>query len=350
MKGNTLTRILIIAVIILSIGVITLYTKNRLLKNEIAGLKNDSHNLEENFKALKRSYQLVTKENQALRESNVKLKQESASLSTSIKNTQFEVEQTIEKLNEFDSTVKDSIRWFKENTNIENLSDYDTIKKQLDKCVKLSDSCDIDLKCIYTINKNNNIRYRYDEDTVGKPDFLKDLKLILKQSGGDCEDFSLLYRAEFNYLLDKCLINYSRDEIYSIAIDQKTEEPFKIDEDYMYIICGNFDPKEIIGNVEGHCLNALTKGPINKSKDIYPQIAESIMVEPQIGEFYGNMNSTDYVKLFNDGVPPDTLHYVDFVITDDDLYIFDPYSDKVEWKGYHDFLKDSQQIRNSVIK
>ena len=72
------------------------------------------------------------------------------------------------------------------------------------------------------------------------------------------------------------------------------------------------------------------------------------MIEPQIGEFYGYMNSTYHIKLFDDGTVPDTLYYIDFVITDDDLYIYDPYLEKVEWKGYHDFLEESNQIKNSV--
>ena len=119
---------------------------------------------------------------------------------------------------------------------------------------------------------------------------------------------------------------------------------------YMYIVCGTFNPETIIGNVAGHCLNVIIKHPINKTDDIYTQISESVMVEPQIGGFYGYMNSTESVKIFNDGTIPNTLYYIYFVITDDDLYIFNPYEEKVEWKGYHDFLKTSESIKNSVGK
>lgn len=343
-----LTKVLVSVLFLLLIGVAYLFLASQTLKEKMKNLEQESRILENNFNALKKSYDIITKENQALKNLNAKLKEESISLSASIKDTKLEVEQAIEKLNDFETTVKSSINWFQENTNIENLSDYGKIKNELGKCVKFRSTCDIDLKCIYDVNKRNNIRYRYDEDTTGKNDFLKDLKLIYWQNGGDCEDFSLLYRAEFNFLLDKCLQNYTREQTYSIAVDPKTDKPFKIDEDYMNIICGTFDPKEVIGNVAGHCLNTLTKSPISSSFDIYKEISGSVMVEPQLGEFYGNLNSTGNLQIFDNGYPPNTLYYLYFVITDDDLYIFDPYSEKVEWKGYHNFLEDSQQILKSV--
>ncbi|MBI2659385.1 hypothetical protein HYX05_04790 [Candidatus Woesearchaeota archaeon] len=345
--GDILFKVLVFTIVLLIISTISLY---QILNKKLALLKQDSKVLEENFKALKKNYELLVRENQELRDSNAKLKQESISLSSTMKSTKLEVEQTIEKLNDFETIVKNSIQWFKENANIGNFSDYGKIKEQLNKCIEFKDNCEIDLKCIYKINKENNIRYTDDESAIGKQDFLKDLKLIHQQYGGDCEDFSLLYKAEFNYLLDKCMVNYTREQIYSIAFEPKTEKLLKIDKDYMYIICGTFDPKEVIGNVAGHCLNALTKKPIKSSSDIYRQIVESVMVEPQIGEFYGYMNSTDHINIFNDNSVPDTLYYIDFVITDDDLYIYDSYAEKVEWKGYHDFLEESNQIKGSMGK
>lgn len=351
MKSNSLLiKVLVVVLFLIIVVTAYLFLESHTLKGKMANLDQESKILENNFNALKKSYDILTKENQVLKDLNAKLKEESVSLSASMKNTKIEVEQAIEKLNDFEITVKSSINWFRENTNIENISDYEKIKNELDKCVKFASTCDIDLKCIYDVNKKNNIKYRHDEDTTGKDDFLKDLRLIYMQNGGDCEDFSLLYRAEFNFLQNACLQNYTREETYGIAVDPKTDKPFKIDEDYMHIICGTFDPKEVIGNVAGHCLNSLTKNPINSSSSIYPEISESVMIEPQLGEFYGNLNSTDHIKIFDNGYPPNTLYHLYFVITDDDLYIFDPYSEKVEWKGYHDFLDDSQQILKSVSR
>ncbi len=351
MKYNKiLIKVLGVVLFLLVIGIAYLFLENQTLKGNVSNLEQESKILENNFNALKKSYDILTKENLALKYLNAKIKEESVSLSASIKDTKIEIDQALEKLNDFETIVKSSINWFKENTNIENISDYVKIRDELSKCVKFGATCDIDLKCIYDVNKRNNIRYEHDEDTTGKDDFLKDLKLIYKQNGGDCEDFSLLYRAEFNFLLNNCLQNYTREQTYSIAVDPKTDRPFRIDEDYMYIICGTFDPKKVIGNVAGHCLNALTKNPINSSLNIYPEISKSVMVEPQLGEFYGNLNSTGHIKIFDDGYIPNTLYYLYFVISDDDLYIFDPYSEKVEWKGYHDFLENSQQILKSVAK
>ncbi|MBI2124399.1 hypothetical protein HYT92_01270, partial [Candidatus Pacearchaeota archaeon] len=109
-------------------------------------------------------------------------------------------------------------------------------------------------------------------------------------------------------------------------------------------ICGTFDPWL------GHCLVGLTKNPVESSADIYQNIKESVMVEPQNGQFVGYMNDTKLVKIFDDGMPPDTLHYLDFVITDDDLNIFYPYGETVAWVGYHDFLEISESLKEGVEK
>ena len=349
-QDNYKFKMLVFAAILLTIGTSFFYYSNQTLKKQITQLRQETNVLEENFNALKKNYDSLIKEDKALKELNAKLKQESVSLSSAMKSTQLEVEQTLEKLNDFEITVKNSIKWFRENSNIENVSDYEAFRTQLNKCVKFKNNCEIDLKCIYDVNKDNGIRYRYDEDTTDRADFLKDLKLIHNQKGGDCEDFSLLFVAEYNYLLNQCLSNYTRWQITSTVINAKKDYSYKIDENYMYTVCGTFDPREVIGNVAGHCLNAMTKGPIKNSKDIYEQISKSVLVEPQIGELYGFMNSTDQIKIFDDGQVSHTLYYIDFVITDNDLYIYDPYEEKVEWRGYHDFLEDSQKIKQSVAK
>ena len=126
--NNTKFRVLLFVITLLAITAgFSLYA-NKYLKDQIAQLNQDSKVLEENFNALKKSLELLKNENQKLKDSNSKLLQESASLSSAMKSTKIEVEQALEKLNDFETTVKNSIKWFKENTNIQNYSEYEKIR------------------------------------------------------------------------------------------------------------------------------------------------------------------------------------------------------------------------------
>src|SRR3989338_9289562 len=106
------------------------------------------------------------------------------------------MEKAIEKLNNFEQNVKDSIAWFKKNSNIKDEDIYNSTKTQLKECVKKKDKCKIDTGCIYGVNKKNGIRYTDDFAATGKDDRLKNLTAIYSQNGGDCDDFSLLFAAE----------------------------------------------------------------------------------------------------------------------------------------------------------
>lgn len=311
--------------------IISLVFTNQRLKNEITKLKSDSQKLEENFKILKKNYELLKDENRLLTQKLVSLTAETNAV-------QIEIEKASDKLAEFENTIKESITWFKQNRNIDNFKDYNLIKDELSACFELKDKCKIDLTCIYNVNEKNNFRYTEDDTALGKEDFLKDLGLIYNQKGGDCEDFSLLFRAEYNYLVEQCLVNFSRQQIVPVV------EGKELDTNYMYIICGVFDPGSVVKNWAGHCLVSLTKHPINSSLDIYSNIKDSVLVEPQIGEFVSNMSEESPIKIFDNGMPPNTLHYVSMIITDDDLKIFYPYGDKIEWIGYAEFMQNSKNI------
>lgn len=311
---------------------------------DLNNLKSSSKQLEENFKVLKNNYELLKEENSKLKEENIGVKEESVSISQKMKNVEASVGQTMDKLNDFENTVQDSINWFKQNINLQNLDIYDGIKEELKGCMKTKDTCEIDLSCINEVNTNNKFKYDPDERSTGKNDFLKNLSLIYNDKGGDCEDFSLLFRAEYNYLVDECLINYTREEI-----TPKTEEK-EIEGTYMYIICGSFDPGKIVEDYAGHCLVALAENPINKTSDIYGSLKSSTLVEPQNGQFVAEMADTDMIRLLDDGMVPNTYYRVWMVIVDDDLKIFYERGEDIKWLGYFDFLEEINSLRGKVEK
>ena len=101
----------------------------------------DLQNVEKNFKLLKDNYESLKNENEELKGKNKLLTQQSISLSDEMKTTQIEIDKAVDKLAEFENTVKDSITWFKENKNIENFENYELIKKELKTCLKSYDTC-----------------------------------------------------------------------------------------------------------------------------------------------------------------------------------------------------------------
>ncbi|MBI2208393.1 hypothetical protein HYU50_02760 [Candidatus Woesearchaeota archaeon] len=314
------------------------------LKKDLNNLKSSSKQLEENFKVLKNNYELLKKENSKLKEENIGVKEESVSISQKMKEVETSMDQTMDKLNDFENTVQDSINWFKQNINLENLDIYDGMKEELKGCMKAKDTCEIDLSCINEVNAKNKFKYYLDEISTGKSDFLKNLSLIYDDKGGDCEDFSLLFRAEYNYLVGECLVNYTREEI------TPTTEEKEIEGTYMYIICGSFDPGKIVQDYAGHCLVALAENPINKSSDIYQSLKSSTLVEPQNGQFVAEMADTDIIRLFDDGMVPNTYYRVWMVIVDDDLKIFYERAEDIKWMGYFDFLEETKPLREKVEK
>ena len=118
----------------------------------------------------------------------------------------------------------------------------------------------------------------------------------------------------------------------------------------MYIVCGTWDPNKVVTNWAGHCMVALSENLINSSRDIYQNIKRSTLIEPQNGELEGDVDESDTIPIFPDAQPPNTLHYLDFVIIDNDLIIFNPYTDEVKWTGYNDFLKNSEDIMELTKK
>lgn len=328
-------------VFVLVVGLFLAYINS---VREAARLRSGMQALEKNFGFLQKNCDLLSNENEDIKGENKRLKQESALISSKMRNVEIELSKAEDKLNEFQIIVQDSIQWFKQNINIENYGDYGLIREELSRCVHYMDGCRIDLGCLYSTNKKNGFEYKLDEKTSKKADFLQDLRQIFSNKGGDCEDFSLLYRAEYNYLLSQCLRNYSRSEIVPYTGDME------INKTYMYIVCGTWDPKEIVAEWAGHCMVALSKAPIASTSDVYSAIKASTLIEPQNGQFEGHMGETDTIYIFPDGQPPNTLYYIDFVITDDDLKIFYAYSDEVKWFGYQDFMVYISDLRNKVKK
>ena len=248
-----------------------------------------------------------------------------------------EIDNTFKEIKTYKEDLQTAVNWFKNNAILNNsVYHFSFVKTYLNKCINDSgQGCKINLGCInFVNNKKLNIDYKTNYDN--KKDQIIDLNNFIKNKGGDCEDFSLFYKAEINYLKSKCKNN----NIYFIAGENKTGSKFfvydnwyltdTISKTYNYtyptIICGDlYDPnKKKIG---GHCLLALTK---NKLLDING-LNDAIVFEPQNGLVLGDFKKTTSLL-------PNKLNnsFIEYIITDNDFYSYS--ENKNAWVGNNYFI------------
>ncbi len=319
------------------------YTKIKEKEQQTLVLQESLDKLQLNYNSMKETYNKLKSEHSTVQNEYSTLKNHSedqdkkmTSLNKSMRQTEIEAEKVIEKLEDFEIEVRESMEWFRNNSNLGKSEEYERIKKRLKKeCINIEEGvCNISLDCIYDENKEEGIIYKTDIKTYDKIDFLKSLDLISKHKGGDCEDFAFLFKAEYNYLIDECRSRgyYSRKDIATHA------RGTSIDAGYMYVVCGTFDSGKSISDYSGHCVVAIVNSTIKKASDIYENLKHAALIEPQTGRFMYYLNETDEIILFKDKEAPDTLYHVSLIITKDDLKIFYIFSEEIEWVGYSEFL------------
>ncbi len=331
------------------------------LQSELSGLSQENVELTENLDDLNSSYA-------ELDESHTFLEQRFEGLKT-------EVNDVIIKIQDYEDELQDSMQWFNDNSNLDILdSDY-AIKKYLEtKCIMKSHGrCRIKTGCLFLINTEKmDLEYKYDIQTSNEVDQLQSLNEFVDNDGGDCEDFSLFYKAEFNYLLDYCSdidesnifleAWVSADDIYDrYALDFNRNwfvigaEEVDLPNNYIYpnIICGLLPTTS--GSVSGHCVIAFTEQKIT-STDNLDLLDKAPIIEPQTGHYMGLINDeSSYIYLLTPSYYAEVKNtygnpYIYEVITDDDLFLFS--FDEEEWMSYSSFyeeLSDKEEELRSII-
>lgn len=345
--------ILVTMIIVSAAGSVIFYKKTVRQQEELTQTKSSLEMLEKNYNAIEKKHSLLKEKYNATNIQYGQLKDDYSSLSTSSQKKEIEIEKTKDKLEDFERTVRESMKWFKENNDLNKTTKYEEIKKELGNCIvnqtgrgNRTERCRIKLDCIHTTNKINGIKYETDEEATKKSDFLKSLDLIYSQKGGDCEDLSLLFTAEYNFLGDKCQeAGYVKEDI-----EASTEDRIIDKAGYMYTVCGSFDPEKTQGFYQyvGHCVVALTESPIEDSEDIYETLKHATLVEPQTGEMMFQMDTEQGITIFKDDQAPDTAYHISTVITDSDLKIYYPWGEDVRWMGYQEFVKEVENIKTGI--
>jgi len=281
---------------------------------------------------------------------------------------------TVDRLEVFKQDVIDTTKWFKDNSNIAGLKEYDIDRSVFEERCLIIDkqTCKIKLGCPSLVFETvNYFSYKIDNETSKKTDYMQDLSSFYRNKGGDCEDYSIAVSASLNYIQDYCA-KYGAPNFLFEAITKnigttyyidKTESWFykdasryEIPSDYTYhyIVCGDFpsgvDPNIKDGqNYSGHCILAFTNIPITGSANIRDSLKDSILVEPQSGFLVYDLRFEDSMIVPYDGYTYyDMRNLIYSVITDNDYYIFKRYGNEAYWTGYKDFLPLIDTLEKSL--
>jgi hypothetical protein len=322
-----------------------------------SGLANDVE-----IENLKSKVVFLEKEKDELIAKQRELEQENKSCSAEYSDLFADINVTIYELNRREQLIRSSLNWFKENSDLKNIVDdsYRTILNRY--CFKISDSdCKLHLGCLYLINeKEFRLYYRNDKNSDNNGDQLFNLKEFLSRKGGDCEDFSLFFKAEVNEFLRGCGdVENKKVKMLTYADWKKGfgeyETQFFLDflernwyipqvnriwlDDYKYpvVVCGNMYDLQS-KKVNGHCIIALLKNkPIDKNS-LFTELNNSPLIEPQSGEFVGYLNSASSNILLKDEYVGDENSSITSIITDEDYFLYDNFTSP-HWINYSFYLE-----------
>ncbi len=316
-------------------------SKTSSLNSEIFVLQQSNFDLNKSLLDLNFKYNSLFSKNISLESSYSVLKEE--------------VNSTIEKIDEYEEEIQSSLDWFNTNSvlgeNHENvlLNLKSNCKKQTSK------SCLINLGCFNLVN-SKFINYKYKDDLVTSSSFdkLQSVSDFVKNKGGDCEDFSLFFKAEYNSLVDSCdgkkpnlfaWVENKGSKFWSnfsetwYLPDAKAQY-LDVNNIHPLVVCGSiFDPQS--QQVNGHCVLAFASRKIISVEDIFV-LEDSELIEPQTGQYLGFIGSDSGVFLVS--LNSSSLSYIDTLITDNDFFIFR----NNEWSNYKKFGSELFIDKNSL--
>ncbi|MDP2907119.1 MAG: hypothetical protein Q8O03_04220 [Nanoarchaeota archaeon] len=293
---------------------------------------------------------LLYRNNTNLQVENVGLKDEIKSLGTELENQKSKYEELNKeyntkklqlediklKLKDFEKGIQEKLSSFAKNSDFRNMpKEYGYLRNGI--ALTKENECKIHLpKIVY--ENDANFKLFYQEDT-GETE-LKSLNDIFDDYGGDCDDYSLLFMAEYNALMNSCINSgFDRNEVivegmtsnYGVYIIQEyggsyiyyTGAPTYISNggNYMYGVC--YPETERVG----HCVVGLFSKSIKSEEEISQLLDGVPLVEPQSGVYLGNIN--EYIDKED----------VQILITDTDVYMLE----ENKWMGYGTFLKEVKE-------
>lgn len=297
---------------------------------------------QENLSVLSKSFLELNSSYRLLKDESLLLKKQNKEYNT-------DIQDMLNTINDYEADLQDSMSWFQSNSRF--WTDNTIARNMKNSCFEMkSNTCYIKTACLYLYNEEYyDLRYRSDVKTTGSQEKLQSLKEFIDNNGGDCEDYALFYKAEWNSILDACEGKKIVIDAWRTTDDLKDKywvnfeeswyleyvEGILFEKNYIYpvVVCGNLYDSNT-HEINGHCIIALTNKKIESINDI-SYISNAILIEPQTGEYLGRANdySSNIYLLGKNNDYYDS--YISAVITDTDFYLFS--ITKLEWEGYGQF-------------
>lgn len=355
-----------------------LNNQQQILSNQLNSANSQITKQAQTIGSLEKSYNEALENIKTKKENIENIENELDTTKESLEQTETKITDIKTELDSFETQVYESLNWFKQNTDIKELSEYEDIRKYIrSRCIQeYENSCNLKLACLSHINnKIHGFKYKIDEETSSSKDKLQNLTQFAISKGGDCEDYSLLVAAEINYAKDYCIsegldefsvesVKHTGDNDIWYAIDNFNKwgytgsVSYDISTDYRfhYIVCGNYpteaDPNlDTKGEVSGHCAIAFVKQKLTTTQNISNIFSDMIIFEPQSGFLTFN----NKIKPISMHIPADGLkempfrYYIWAIIAPDDYYIYKQYNNPyLEWKGYNDFIPEIEYLKKQI--
>ena len=327
-----------------------------------AEVSEDKEELKGELEELNQSYRTLERRYETLNGSYTELNESYSSL-------EGELEPTIKKIETYEEEITESMEWFKNNSILRSDSEKKRkIQSHLSEdCYKKgTDYCTIWTGCLDLVNSEFiGLEYIRDIEATAKEDKLLSLDKFLENGGGDCEDYSLFYKAEMNHILEECG-NVSDIKMRSwISVNDSFEKhSIGRSTDWYYtgassvnlkkgytnpnVVCGNmYDPQT--GNISGHCVIAFTREKVTSLGEL-EKLKQAPMIEPQSGKYLGLINnkSSSVFLLSETNYKEINGSYIYSVITDRDMFLFSfTYG---EWLGYSSFSEQLKERKDELLR
>jgi len=305
-----------------------------------------------------------SKQISSITKENLDLKNETERLNSNLDKVQEEVQSNLNLINEYTKEIQSSMSWFKDNSILgETWREKQAKNELINMCYSSnSDTCFINLACFYLMNDHFiGLKYKTDIETSFQEDKLQSLENFSLNGGGDCEDYSLFYKAEYNYLFELC--GEKKINLESVIFGEDITKEFYLNnqktwyingegkilsEGYIYpnIICGNIYDLET-QLISGHCVIAFTKKEILSISDL-KELDLSPIIEPQNGGYMGLINdASSEIYLLKENQESYPNSYIYEIITNNDLFFFK--EENKSWQSYAFFYNILNKQKETLI-
>ncbi|MBU1166552.1 hypothetical protein KKF81_06360 [Candidatus Micrarchaeota archaeon] len=249
-----------------------------------------------------------------------------------------------------EESINDSVQWFSDNAFLPSIPLLNGFfSRTTSKCIENNQ---LNMGCVpFVMEDRLNFRYLFEN-----PDRLYSIIDMVDHEGGDCEDFSLFFKAYLNTLRkdypDIKLEAWDRSPGEQYVVYEKSGTSWyyeatphdlgSLDDFTPYVICYNTAYYDGI-NRQGHCIVALSRNELLTGNDM-TKLNGAPAFEPQNGMFMGTVGTNFYICAEGETGCDNDLNSIVFVISDDDLYQFID----SKWRYYKDYQRTTSEMRMNI--